>query len=300
MENYHTYLLEVDGNIGNIKLKDYLYAQGFSTRLIRKIKYEGSIWVNGLEKALYEEIKAGDKLVINFGKEELEPEPEDIPLNIIYEDHDLLVVNKEPFLVVHPTRRYPQGTLANAVAYYFLQKGIDAKVRFINRLDRNTSGIILISKNTYAHEFIQKQLKEQQVIKTYWALVEGILESKYGIINAPIGRPCKTSIERSIMQNGQNAITEYRVLEEFPKMSLLELIPKTGRTHQLRVHMAYIGHPIMGDEIYNKGSEQILNRQALHANEIRFAHPRTKEIVKLTADLTSDISRLLANNRPNV
>lgn len=293
MENYHTYLFEVEGDIFNTTIKDYLLAQGFSPRLIRKVKYEGNIWVNGLETPLYQKIKSGDQLKINQGHEILEPEPENIPISIIYEDHDLLAVNKDPFLVTHPVRRYPGGTLANAVSYYFCQRDINAKVRFINRLDRSTSGIILVSKNIKAHDFIQKQLKDNKVKKIYWALVKGILKNKQGTIDAPIGRVGVTSIRRSIIPDGQWAITNFKVLKEFSNMSLIELIPKTGRTHQLRVHMAYIGHPIVGDELYNPDASQMIKRQALHAKEISFIHPRTGQILDIIAKLSVDISLLI-------
>ena len=168
-----------------------------------------------------------------------------------------------------------------------------AKARFINRLDRDTSGIILISKNTYAHEFIQRQLKSQQVKKTYWALVEGHLKFKEGIIDAPIGRSCPLLIIRSVMEDGQKAITKYKVLEEFSNMSLLELMPITGRTHQIRVHLAYIGHPIIGDSLYNETENPLLNRQALHAKKIEFVHPRTKKKLIITAELSADILDLV-------
>ncbi|NMA01943.1 MAG: RluA family pseudouridine synthase [Clostridia bacterium] len=293
MENYHRYHFQVEANINNTTLKKYLSSKGFSAKLIKRIKTKGSFWVNGIEKTIIAEIKAGDRLVIDFGKEEPEINPENIPLKIIYEDDDLLVVNKDPFQVVHPTRRHLSGTLANAATYHFLQKGIMAKARFINRLDRDTSGIILISKNTYAHEFIQRQLKSQQVKKTYWALVEGHLKFRNGVIDAPIGRPCPFSIVRSVMEGGQEAITNYKVLKEFSNLSLLELAPLTGRTHQLRVHLAYIGHPIIGDSLYKETENPLLNRQALHAKKIEFVHPRTKKKLIITAELSADILDLV-------
>jgi len=297
MENYHTYLFQVGAGFSGMALKDYLFTRGFSTNLVRKIKTGGKVWVNGEEYFLYEKIKTGDSLVIDLGKEPLEPEPEFIPLDIIYEDHDLLVVNKGPFLVTHPVRRYPHGTLANAAAFYFSQKGIEAKVRFINRLDRNTSGIIMISKNIYAHEFIQKQLKERTVKKTYWALVKGVLRPKAGIVDAPIGRVSKASIARSILPTGQAAVTGYKVLEEFQDLSLVQLIPQTGRTHQLRVHLAYLGHPIIGDELYNSDDAMTLSRQALHAREIEFIHPRSRKRIKLTAQLSPDMAALISEGK---
>ncbi|MGI6226160.1 MAG: RluA family pseudouridine synthase [Peptococcales bacterium] len=293
MENYHTYYIEVKEGHARVALKDYLVSQGFAVNLLRKIKHEGKVWVNGQERPLFDKVKTGDKLVIDFGQETIEPEPENIPLNIIYEDLDLLVVNKDPFLVAHPVRRYPQGTLANGLAYYYQEKEIKAKVRFINRLDRNTSGIIMVSKNIYAHEFLQKQLKERSFYKAYWALVEGSLKNQEGIINAPIARVKPIAINRAVIDGGQEAITRYQVLKKFTNMSLVKLIPVTGRTHQLRVHMAYLGHPIIGDDLYNPCTNQILNRQALHAREIGFIHPRTKEYIIVKAPLSSDIAKLI-------
>lgn len=292
-ENIHTFVFEVEEKYTGKTIKQYLRAHDFSVSLLIKIKNEGKVYLNNTESMLYQEVCLGDTLIIDIGRESLDTESQDITIEIIYEDHDLLVVNKEPFIVTHPLRRYPNGTLANAVAHYFCENGIEAKIRFVNRLDKNTSGIIIISKNRYAHHYVQQQIKERNVKKVYWAVVSGIFDKKEGVIDAPIGRESQQSITRSIMDSGQKSVTYYRVLEEFTNASLVELVLKTGRTHQLRVHMQYLGHPILGDDLYNDKKCEYIARQALHAKEIEFVLPRKTEKIVLTAPLSEDIKDLI-------
>ncbi len=292
-ENIHTLVFRVEEKYTGQTIKQYLRSHDFSASLLIKIKSEGKVYLNHTESMLYQKVCSGDILMIDIGKESLDIEPQDISMKIIYEDHDLLVVNKEPFIVTHPLRRYLNGTLANAVAHYYCQKGIEAKIRFVNRLDKNTSGIIIISKNRYAHHYVQKQIKERNVKKVYWAVVAGRLGEKEGVIDAPIGRECQQSITRSIMDSGKKSVTTYKVLEEFSNASLVELVPKTGRTHQLRVHMQYLGHPILGDDLYNDKKCEYIERQALHAKEIEFVLPGKTEKIVFTAALSEDIKDLI-------
>lgn len=304
MNKIHQFQFIVENNQGKT-VKDFLFEKGFSNALIRKIKREGKLFKNKQEIPLSAELELGDDLIVNIGNERLDVEGDNIPIDVIYEDLDILVVNKDPYIVVHPLRRYPRKTLANAVAYYLKEKKENTKIRFINRLDKNTSGLIIISKNLFAHEFVQRQIKNKQIKKVYWAIVQGRLKEKEGKIIAPIVRKNDSSIIRIVSDKGKEAITYFRVIEEYKNASLVELIPLTGRTHQLRVHMQYLNHPIIGDDLYNSKQVSFIKRQALHARRIEFILPRKRKKFILEAPLPSDIINLLTflekkNSLPNI
>jgi 23S rRNA pseudouridine1911/1915/1917 synthase len=211
----------------------------------------------------------------------------DIPIDIIYEDEGLLIVNKQPHMVVHPTRSHQDNTLANGVAYYFKNKGIKRKVRFVNRLDMNTSGIVIIAKNPYVHNQLAEQMKENSVEKYYYAIVEGVLRGE-GTINEPIVRLREEDIVRVVHPSGKESITHYRAEKTFNNMTLVKLKLITGRTHQVRVHMKHIGHPIVGDTLYGKEST-LIDRQALHCYEMKFINPLSGEDLRVTCPLPEDM-----------
>ena len=230
---------------------------------------------------------------IEFDEDEDEYEAVDIPIDIIYQDDDLLVVNKKPFIVVHPTRSHQNNTLANGLAYYYKQNRINRKVRFVNRLDMNTSGLVIVAKNPYAHNQLANQMKANDVEKYYYAIVEGAMEKAEGTINEPILRLNPEDIMRIVHPSGKECITEYKVEKIYKDMTLVKLKLITGRTHQIRVHMKHLGHPLVGDTLYGNESS-LINRQALHCYQMKFKHPVTNEDMVVTCPLPEDMKRLMA------
>lgn len=223
-------------------------------------------------------------------------EPQDIPVHVVYEDADLLIVNKQPFLVVHPTKGHPSGTLANGIAKLFLDEGLDIKIRFINRLDRDTSGLMMIAKNPYAQTVISEQMIADEVVKEYTALVMGRLEKDKGTINAKIGLENEEDIERKVLENGKPCVTHYQVIERFKNASLVKIRLETGRTHQIRVHFKHIGHSLFGDLLYG-GNHDIINRQALHCSRMVFKLARPSKEIELKAELPEDMLNLIESLR---
>ena len=227
------------------------------------------------------------------------PEPEPIPLRIVYEDDDLLVVDKPAGLAVHPSRGHASHTLVNAVLAHCPElSGIGGVGRpgIVHRLDKDTSGLIIVAKNDAAHLSLARQLKERRVEKTYIALVEGRLKQLEGVIDAPIGRHPARRKKMAVVEGGREARTRYRVLREIDGRTLVEVRPETGRTHQIRVHFAAIGHPVVGDPVYGRGRALVpsLRRQFLHAQRLAFRHPRTGERLELEAPLAEDLAQALA------
>ncbi|WP_159446353.1 RluA family pseudouridine synthase [Desulfonispora thiosulfatigenes] len=292
-ESIHIFTFIVEDIFTSYTIKEFLKNKFFSDALLIKIKKEGKVYLNNNPVRLYQKLKGFDQLMVDIGEELYDESPFEKPLEIIYEDNDLLLINKDPFLVTHPTRNNLHNTLANVIAFYFQQNNLKAKFRFINRLDKNTSGVIMVSKNLHAHNFVQNQIREQKVKKVYWAVVEGKMKNKQGLINAPIARENTDNIVRKVAIDGKEALTSYRVLEEYNDSSLVELNPLTGRTHQLRVHMKYIGHPIIGDDLYNEEKSKFIKRQALHARSIEFILPRGNKNLFQIAELTEDINNLI-------
>ena len=225
-----------------------------------------------------------------------EIESQNIPLQVLHEDEYLIVVNKPLGLVVHPGPGHADGTLVNAILAKCPDlKGIGGTVRpgIVHRLDKDTSGIIVIAKDEYSHKNISDQLKNRSVIKKYKALVKGSMVSPEAIIDAPIGRDPDNRLRMAIVENGKNAVTQYRVVSRFKSCDLLDVTIKTGRTHQIRVHMASIGHPVMGDYMY-KGSVAGLSRQFLHASELEFKHPVSDEYMTIKSDIPEDLSSFMS------
>ena len=265
----------------------------FSVRSLSKMKREESVKVNKKFEKLNTKIKVGDLIEVNIDEERANFEPQDLNLDIIYDDFDLIMVNKPPFMVVHPTKSHNTNTIANGVSYYIIQNDENVKIRFVNRLDMNTSGLVIVAKNAYAHHVLSQDMSEDKVEKTYITVVKGIVENEKATINAPIYRPTEDSIKRVVDERGQQSVTHYKVLERLNDATVLEVKLETGRTHQIRIHMAHIGHPIIGDELYGYVDENLINRQALHAYSLEFEQPRTKENLKFKAEIPNDIKQLI-------
>lgn len=272
-------------------LEEFLLKKDISGRLFRKLYKEKHIYINGKFKNRKTEVKEMDIISILMKDEENNIKPEKMDLEIIYEDFDLLILNKRPYMVVHPTKSHDEKTLSNGISYYFKEKGIKKKIRFVNRLDMNTSGILIVAKNSFAHQQLALQFENNTVEKKYKALVHGIVEKNEDYIDIPIGRE-EENIKRIISKEGQESLTKYTVIDRYKKGSLLDVQIFTGRAHQIRVHLSYIGHPIIGDTLYNDESPYI-NRQALHSYYLKIKQPRTKKAIELIADLPEDMQELI-------
>lgn len=218
--------------------------------------------------------------------------PENKGLSIVYEDEDIIIINKPPGLVTMPSRLHPSGTLANRVLGYYQRKSIPYTVHVVTRLDRDTSGLILIAKHRYSHSLLASDQNKGKLIRRYKAIVEGDVEQREGIIDAPIRRKPGSIIERQVSETGQRAITHYKVEKEGAGHSLLAVELLTGRTHQIRVHFSSIHHPLAGDDLYG-GSKKVIDRQALHCYEISFQHPLTKEPILIQLDMPQDMSSII-------
>lgn len=262
-----------------------------SREAIQRLIKEGKILVNGkIVKASYK-TNIGDIITIEEDvAEETDLKPQEIPINIIYEDDDILIVNKEKGMVVHPGNGNPDGTLANAVVAHCKESlsGIGGKIRpgIVHRIDKDTSGLVIIAKNDSAHINLSNQIQKREVKKTYIALVRGVIKEKEATINMPIGRSTKDRKKMAVIKTGKEAITHLKVLERFDGYTLIELVIETGRTHQIRVHMAEIGYPIVGDMVYSNGKNPFgVEGQMLHAQKLEFKHPKTKKEVSFEAPI---------------
>lgn len=264
-----------------------------SSRLFAKLIKTDGIFLNGNLAHRKDIATTGDTIAVVLADEEdTNVKQKDIPIEIVYEDLDLIIVNKLPNYVVHPTKNHPYGTILNGLSYYFEQQGIKKKVRFVNRLDRDTSGLLVIAKNSFGHQQMCEQFLEDTVEKGYMALVDGIMERDEGVIDLPIGLASEESAHRIVREDGKESVTRYKVVERFRNTTLLSLRIETGRTHQIRVHLSHIGHPIVGDPLYNNESE-LISRQALHSYYLRFKHLRTGEWIEVTGELPEDIKSVI-------
>lgn len=290
---------QVDNIEKGTKIREYLKVElGLSTRLIRSASLDKRIFVNGEVVKMNRVLNLGEVIKIDLAKDESQDiAPEKMDIDIVYEDEDILVVNKKPFMVVHPTKSYQSGTLANGVIYYFMESGQNCIVRLVSRLDMNTSGLIIIAKNQFSHGMLSKEMSENKVEKKYLALIHGIMKEKQGTIDLPIYKPegIENGIRRVIDERGQRSITHYKVVEEYDESSLVECKLETGRTHQIRVHLSHLGHPIYGDTLYGYGDEvgDLIKRQALHAYGLDFKSPRSGEVLSLRANLPDDMNELI-------
>lgn len=269
-----------------------------SYNLLVKLKKNKKIFLNGINTYIDKNIKDGDEIsiIIDFEEDNSNIVPAKMDLSILYEDEALLIIDKPAGIPVHPSILHYDNSLSNGIKYYFDNINLNKKIRPVNRLDRNTSGIVIFAKNEYVHDALSKQMQNDIFLKEYITICNGLFEEKTGIIDAPIARKENSIIERCVNPTGAPAITHYKVLKEFEIdgkiFSELLISLETGRTHQIRVHMAYLGHPIIGDSLY--GSESILiNRQALHAYRVEFIHPISRQKIIITSNIPKDISDII-------
>lgn len=265
----------------------------FSRGEIRRIKRCAGIIVNDQTVRLDWLVKEGDLIRINFQDDDDQPViPQDIPLNILYEDEHILVVNKPSNMLVHPLSYHVLNTLANGVIYHWQLQGHNCKFRAVSRLDKDTSGVILIAKSSYICHQLSEQMKNGICRREYLAVVHNRITMNSGIIDLPIGRPYEDSLIFGVTPHGKEAITHFTVIQRFASGSLVKLRLETGRTHQIRVHMKHLGHPLMGDDLYG-GNLDLIHRQALHSWHLEFNHPVTKENIQLEAPLPDDMTFLI-------
>lgn len=258
---------------------------------------DGSVKVNGETVKTNYKVSEGDEVVITVPEpEELDAVPEPMDLDIFYEDQDVIVVNKPRGMVVHPAPGHPGGTLVNGLLYHCKDlSGINGVLRpgIVHRIDMDTSGLLMVAKNDMAHEKLVKQLQEKTVTRKYVAIVHGVIPHDVGTIDAPLGRDPKDRQRMTVVDNGRHAVTHFKVLERFTDYTFVECILETGRTHQIRVHMKYIGFPLAGDPKYGPRKTLDIDGQALHAQVLGFIHPRTEEYMEFTAPMPEELTKLL-------
>lgn len=270
-----------------------------------RLTESGDVTLNGKTASKSDKVKIGDIVEITYPEPvSSEAVPQDIPLDIIYEDDDLLVVNKPKGMVVHPAAGNPDGTLVNALLYHCKDSlsGIGGVVRpgIVHRIDKDTSGLLMVAKNDTAHLKLSEQIKEHSFTREYEAVIIGHLKQQKGSIDAPIGRSKNDRKKMAVTElNSKNAVTRYEVLEEYPGFSYVRLRLETGRTHQIRVHMAYLGHPLAGDGVYGgRNAERIMEGgQCLHARKIGFKHPTTGKYMEFTSPLPEYFTKFLEKLR---
>ena len=298
MERIITYTI-LTGESGE-NILGFLRKKGFSKHILTTMKRaEQAILLNGQPAFGRTVLREGDVLRILVPEEAGEGSessilPVPLPLDILYEDEDILVLNKPADMPVHPSAGNYENTLANGVAWYYKQQGKAFVYRCINRLDRDTTGVLVLAKNPLSGALLSAQMKQRQIRRTYLAIVQGIAPEQ-GTIDAPIGRAADSTIERQVdFANGENAVTHYARLATYHSYSLIELHLETGRTHQIRVHMASIKHPLLGDDVYGpKKSKYTLEGQCLHAKVLGFVHPRTGEYMEFEVPLPEYFEKLL-------
>lgn len=283
-----------------ITIRDFLKLQGYSAQcLIELKKIKNSILLNDKWEYVNTCLCEEDKLVIQIEEKTEEfpaITPVCLPFPIVYEDEDMIIVNKPAGMAVHPSMNHYDDTLANAAAYYFGEKGESFTYRCINRLDRDTSGLVILAKHIVSSSILYKQMTERSICREYLAIVEGENISGEGTVDLPIGRKEGSVIERKIdWAHGERAVTHYKVLEKREGISLLSLHLDTGRTHQIRVHMKEIGHPLIGDFLYNPEDNR-MSRQALHSYRLSFRHPITGDEIEFIAPLPEDMRMFFDGN----
>lgn len=299
-EKSQCFVVDIDDS--SIRIDRYLSEemQDISRSRIQKLIENGLVTVNGNSIKSNYKVMAEDMINITIPELEIPKiEPEDIPLDIVYEDNDIIVVNKPKGMVVHPAAGHYTGTLVNALMFHCRDNlsGINGVLRpgIVHRIDMNTTGVLVACKNDYAHNFIAEQLSVHSITRKYYAIVLNGFNNEQGTIDAPIGRNPTDRKKMAIdKKNGKRAVTHYKVLEQFGKYSYIECQLETGRTHQIRVHMSSIGHPLLGDDVYGSGKSPFnLTGQTLHAGVLGFIHPSTKEYVEYSAPLPDYFQKLL-------
>jgi len=309
-----TFTVEPDD--AGMRLDAYLAdrIEGWSRSKLQKLIENEDVLVN--EKSVKPSHKVRDNDEIEVELVEIQAtvfEPENIPLDIVYEDEFLAVINKPAGMVVHPGAGVQSGTLANAIAFHFAEafaeqnrdKPGSTRIGIVHRLDKDTSGLIVVAKSDEMHEALSEQFREREVYKSYVALVHGSLEQNMGKVDAPIGRNKHNRLRMKVATHGRSAVSLWKVRKRFDKFTLLDIEIKTGRTHQIRVHMGYLNHPVVGDEIYNEGRDNTvmdsyvrngiasMRRFFLHAEKLSFTHPKTKERLEFTQELPTELKEFL-------
>ncbi|HJE96370.1 MAG TPA: RluA family pseudouridine synthase [Ligilactobacillus acidipiscis] len=260
----------------------------FSRSMIKKLLLDGKILVNGQQEKPRYQVKDGDQVTINEPEvHKLDLVAQDIPLDIVYEDDDVLVVNKPAGMVVHPAPGHPDQTLVNALLYHCPLSKINGTFRpgIVHRIDRDTSGLLMVAKNDHAHHSLAQQLKDKTTSRYYIALVHGIIKEDHGTVNAPLARSPKDRKKQAVVAGGRRAVTHFEVLRRYQNYTLVKCRLETGRTHQIRVHLKYIGHPVAGDPVYGPKKTLAGPGQFLHAAELGFTHPVTKKRLDFKAPL---------------
>ena len=288
--------LRIDKFLSN-EIKEFTRSQ------IQMMIEEGLVLVNDKVIKSNYKLKINDEITVFIKEPELtDIEPQDIPLDVIYEDSDIIVINKPSGMVVHPALGNYKDTLVNALLYHCKDlSGINGKIRagIVHRIDKDTSGLLVACKNDLAHKNLSEQFMEHKVNKIYYCLVNGVIPHNMGLIDAPIGRDPQSRQQMAVVENGKEARTHFKVLERFEKNTLVEVKLETGRTHQIRVHMKYIGYPLVGDPVYGVRKVVGENGQFLHAKKLEFYHPRTNEFMSFETELPDDFNELLNKLRLN-
>lgn len=279
-----------------LRIEQYLRRRGYSRQNLTDLKkMRESVLLNGVWSYLTQTISSGDSLIIRIQETKVSAKipPSPFPLNILYEDEDILVVNNPAGMPIHPSMNNYYNSLANACAYYYQQQNKPFIFRCTNRLDRDTSGVTVIAKHMVSSNILSSYAYKHLIDREYLAIVRGNVIPSSGTIDAPLSRKSGSVIERIVdFEHGERAVTHYQVVEEKNGHSLVSLHLETGRTHQIRIHMKYLGFPLIGDYLYNPDMESI-HRQALHSHTLRFAHPITEEQMEFTAPLPEDMKRIL-------
>ena len=284
-------VLRIDESQVGIRLDKFVAdnIKDLSRVYVQELIEEGYITVNDKNSKSSYKTCLNDEIIVTFKEEtSCDVEAQDIPLDIVYEDKDVIVINKDRGMVVHPAPGNYKDTLVNALLYHCKDLSTINGVKrpgIVHRLDKDTSGLIMVAKNDYAHNFLADQLKDKTASRVYVALVHGNVHVNKGIINAPIGRDPKSRVKMAVVKNGKEAITEFTVLKYYKDFTLVECRLKTGRTHQIRVHMSYIGYPLVGDPLYGPRKLRYGDKQYLHAKELSFIHPSSKERVTFKTDM---------------
>ncbi len=292
----------LDVNQGPMRLDRYLaqHLEQLTRSRLQALIGEGHVLLNGGAAKPSQQVRVGDSITVT----EPPPRPlgmaaEPIPVTVVYEDHDIVVVDKPAGLAVHPGPGHPSGTLVNALLSRCPGiQGVGGALRpgIVHRLDKDTSGLMVVAKNDAAHHHLSESLKSRRVVKVYVALAEGLLADRDGVIDLPIGRHPRNRKKMAVVEGGKAARTRYRVIEDLPGRTLLELNLETGRTHQIRVHLAHLGHPLAGDAVYGRGDVS-LGRQFLHASRLGFEHPVTGAFTEFQSELPGDLTEALARCR---
>ena len=288
-------------DLNDVRLDAYIakLKNDISRTMIQKLIEEGNILVNGKSKKISYKVQLGDEIELNIPKaKEIELKAENIPVEVVYEDDDIIVVNKPKGMVVHPANGNPDGTLVNAIMAMCKDSlsGIGGEIRpgIVHRLDKDTSGLLIVAKNDTAHINMSNQIKNREVKKIYIALVRGVVSENEATINMPIGRSAKDRKKMAVRKDGKEAVTHFKVLRRYRKYTLLEVKIDTGRTHQIRVHMSEIGHPVVGDMVYSNGKNEFgIEGQMLHAKSLDFKHPITGKQMHLEAELPEYFEKVL-------